>query len=85
MARNLMGFKKVEGIPTGISRVKGDSIYSPLIDEVLSTGGTYALDVKDRKRAYNLAAQLRKVMKKKGIAGLNVGVRYTTVYVQKED
>jgi hypothetical protein len=81
MARNLMGFKKVDGIPTGISRMKGESIYAPLIDEALSTGGTYALDTKDRRRASNLATQLRKIVKTKGIAGLKVVVRYTTVYV----
>lgn len=83
MARNLMGFKKVAGIPT--SKTKGGSIYDPLIAEVREQGGTYALDTKDRKRANNLAIQLRKVAAAAGYDDVDIAVRWTTVYVQKKD
>jgi hypothetical protein len=85
MAR-LMGFKKVDGIPKGIVRRNGCSIYSPLINEVHAKGGTYALDVKDRKRAASLATTIRNVAKKMECDDILVVLRLTVVYVtRKED
>jgi hypothetical protein len=85
MAR-LMGFKKVDGIPEGIVREKGCSIYSPLINEVHAKGGTYALDLKDRKRASTLATTIRNVAKKMECNDIKVVLRLTVVYVtRKED
>ena len=86
MARNLMGFKKVDGIPCSVARgIKGQSIYDPLLKEVREEGGTYALDTKDRKRAANLAVQLRKVAAKNGFEDIAVTVRWTAVYVHLKD
>lgn len=82
MARTMMGFKKVERIPTGIERRKGSSIYEPLIREVDSNGGIYAIDTKDRRRAATLANTLRHTIKKYEVE-VKVTVRYTSVYVSK--
>lgn len=80
MASNLMGFKKVSKLPAP----KGRSIYDPLLDEVRKTGGLYALDTQDPKRAYSLAATIKSVVKKRGYADVKVGVAdRTTVYVEK--
>lgn len=81
---NLMGFKKVDKIPTRVGR-KGTSIYDPLLSEAMRTGGNYMLDTKDQKRAYSLSATLRKLIQKRGYKELVVGVRYTIVYVTKEE
>lgn len=85
MAKNMMGFKKVDGIPQGISHRKGSSIYAPLLTEVSQNGGTYALDTKDRIRAKYLANTLRGVAKKIGIDGVRVVMRDTVVYVERRD
>ena len=61
MADNLMGFKKVSKLTP-----KGRSIYDPLLDEVRKTGGLYALDTQDMKRAYSLAATIKSVIKNLG-------------------
>lgn len=76
---NLMGFKKVSKMPLP----KGHSIYDPLLDEVRKTGGVYALDTNDKKRAYSLAATLRQIIRKREYADLRAGVIDTTVYVEK--
>ena len=85
MAKNMMGFKKVDGIPQGISHRKGSSIYAPLLTEVSQNGGTYALDTKDRIRAKYLANTLRSVAKHLGIDGVHVVLRDTVVYVERKD
>ena len=85
MARNMMGFKKVDGIPQGISRRAGSSIYAPLLTEVSQNGGTYALDTKDRKRAKYLANTLYGVTKRLGIDNVRVVLRDTVVYVERRD
>lgn len=82
MAKTMMGFKKVDRIPTGIDRHKGRSIYEPLIREVDENGGIYSVDTKDRKRAANLANTLRHAIKKFG-ANVKVTVRHTSVYVSR--
>lgn len=76
---NLMGFKRVSRMPSP----KGRSIYDPLLDEVLKTGGLYALDVEDGKRAHSLACTIRTVIKKRGYSTIVVCVRGTFVCVQK--
>lgn len=84
MARNMMGFRKIEGgIPNGISHKRGSSIYAPLLTEVSQNGGTYALDTKDRIRAKYLANTLRGVAKKLSIDGVRVVMRDTIVYVER--
>lgn len=83
MARNLMGFRKVDGIPHGISHRKGCSIYAPLLAEVSEKGGTYALDTKDGKRAKYLTNTIRGVAKKIGIDDVRVVRRDTVIYVEK--
>ena len=83
MARNLMGFRKVDGIPHGISHRKGCSIYAPLLTEVSENGGTYALDTKDHKRAKYLTNTLRGVTKHLGIGDVRVVLRDTVVYVER--
>ena len=85
MARNMMGFKKVDGIPNGIVHREGHSIYDPLIKEVATNGGTFALDTKDNKRACSLANTLRITIKKRGYDNVCVAVRYTTVYIQRKE
>lgn len=85
MAKNLMGFKRVDGIPNGISRRRGNSIYTPLLTEVSNNGGTYALDTKDNKRAKYLANTLRIAAKKLGIDNMKVVLRDTIVYVERRD
>jgi hypothetical protein len=80
-----MGFKKVDGIPEGVVRRHGCSIYTPLINEVHSKGGTYALDVKDNKRAHSLAATIRQVARKMECSDVKVVVRLTVVYVTKKE
>jgi len=85
MARNMMGFKKVDGIPTGIVHRKGHSIYDPLISEVATHGGTYVLDTKDVKRAHSLTNTLRQVIKKGEIENVRVVQRYTEVYIQRKE
>lgn len=83
MARvNMMGFKKVTGgIPASVAR-KGASIYDPLLQEVRSMGGTYALDTKDQKRAASLSSTLRAVIRKRGYDDVHVTMRYTMVYIE---
>ena len=76
---NLMGFKRVSLMPSP----KGNSIYDPLLDEVRKTGGIYALDVEDKKRAYSLSATIRSVIRKRGYDNVTVGVVETTVCVRK--
>lgn len=85
MARNMMGFRKVNGIPQGISRRAGSSIYAPLLNEVSENGGTYALDTKDRKRAKCLANTLYSTAKRLGIDDVRVVMRDTVVYVERKD
>lgn len=85
MAKNMMGFRKVDGIPNGISHRKGQSIYAPLLAEVNQHGGTYALDTKDTKRAKYLANTLRIAAKKLGIDNVKVVLRDTIVYVERKD
>lgn len=80
MAR-MMGFKKVESIPGRVR--KGDSIYLPLLREVATNGGIYALDVKDVKRATSLASTLRRVSKMFDCE-CKVIQRGTAVYVTKD-
>lgn len=84
MAKNMMGFRKVEGgIPNGISHKRGSSIYAPLLNEVSNNGDTYALDTKDAKRAKYLANTLRIAAKKLGIDNVRVVLRHTIVYVER--
>lgn len=79
MTDNLMGFKKVSKLTP-----KGRSIYDPLLDEVRKTGGLYALDTQDAKRAYSLANTIKSVVKKRGYVDIKVGVAdRTTVYIEK--
>jgi hypothetical protein len=77
---NLMGFKRVSRMPSP----KGRSIYDPLLDEVRKSGGIYALDTGDRKRAYSLSATIRAVIKKREYDNVVVSVVDTTVVVRKE-
>jgi hypothetical protein len=83
MAKNLMGFKRVDGIPNGISHRKGQSIYAPLLNEVNQHGGTYALDTKDNRRAKYLTNTLRIAAKNLGIDNVRVVLRDTIVYVER--
>ncbi len=76
---NLMGFKRVSRMPSK----KGHSIYDPLLDEVRKTGGIYALDVADSRRAYSLTATIRSVIKKRGYKDVIVRIVDTTVVVRK--
>ena len=77
---NLMGFKKISKMPFA----RGRSIYDPLLSEVIKTGGMYALDTKDKKRAYSLSATLRQIIKKRGYDDLKVSVTDETVVVYKD-
>ena len=77
---NLMGFKRVSKMPSP----KGHSIYDPLLDEVRKTGGLYVLDVKDGKRAHNLACTIRAVIRKRGYDNVIVRLVETTVCVTKK-
>lgn len=83
--KNMMGFRKVDGIPQGILHKKGNSIYAPLLNEVSQNGGTYALDTKDAKRAKYLANTLRIAAKKLGVDNVRVVLRDTIVYVERGD
>lgn len=77
---NMMGFKKVSKLPSP----KGRSIYDPLLDEVRKTGGLYALDTQDPKRALSLSTTIKNVVKKRGYTDIKVGVAdHTTVYIEK--
>ena len=78
---NLMGFKKV----SKLGAPKGRSMYDPLLEQVRKDGGMYALDTQDKKRAMSLNSQLRFLVRKRGYTDLKVGMRNTTVYVQKLD
>lgn len=83
-AKNFMGFKKCSGIP--MATVPKAGIYDPLIKEVATNGGTYMLDVNDRKRAYSLAATLRQNIKRAvKYDGVRAGVRGTIVFITKEE
>lgn len=79
---NLMGFKRVSKMPVP----KGRSIYDPLLNEVRKTGGIYALDTQDKKRANSLAATIRMVIRKRGYDDVMVSViDATNVVVKKID
>lgn len=55
MAKNMMGFKKVDKIPERKRR----GIYDDVIEEVAKTGDIYVLDTNDVKRAQSLKGTIQ--------------------------
>ena len=81
---SLMGFKRVDGVPKVYSTRSNSSIYKPLLNKVVRSGNTYALDVNDKKRAASLASTIRSTARKLG-HDVVVCTRGTAVYVSPND
>ena len=82
----LPGFKKVESVtlPEGGGRC-GGSKYDELIKEVHEEGSIYFIDMGDRKHAHSMANNLRRLLKRRGIDDVLVGVRGIKVYVSRKE
>lgn len=64
MAKNMMGFKKVDAIPERKRR----GVYDDVIEEVANTGDIYVYDTHDIKRASSLQTTLRYRIRKLGVS-----------------
>lgn len=74
---NLMGFKKVDKIPSRRSP------YADVIEEVINTGDIYVLDTHDAKRSKSLIGTLRQVIKRCYPGEVKVIERGTMVFLAK--